>query len=69
MLHLSYTSFYIIGMMKSRVRWTRHVERMGKYVQNFVRKSEGKRQFGIYKRTSEDNIKMDSTQLEYEDVD
>jgi hypothetical protein len=58
-----YSSPSIIRMMKSRrMRWARHVARMGEKRNAYrllVGKPEGKRPLGIPRRWWVDNIKMD----------
>jgi hypothetical protein len=62
-LHALYSSPNIIQVNKSRrLRWARHVVRMGERrgaYKALVRKPEGRRPLGRPKRTWEDNIKMD----------
>jgi hypothetical protein len=62
-LHNSYSSPSIIRMIKSRrIRWTRHVARMGEEKKNAYRilmgKPEEKRPLGRPRRKWVDNIKM-----------
>ena len=52
----------IVRVVKSRIRWAGHVERMGEgrgVHRVLVEKSEGKRPLGRPRRRWEDNIKMD----------
>jgi hypothetical protein len=52
-----------------RMRWARHVARMGKHKvvsRVLVRKPEGNRPFGRPRRSWEDNIKMDLQEVECE---
>jgi hypothetical protein len=60
--HSLYASPNIIQVMKSRrVRWARHVARMGEMRNAYiilVGKSEGKRPLGRPRRRWEDNIRM-----------
>jgi hypothetical protein len=62
-----YSSPCIIRMNKSRrMRWARHVGRMGENsnaCKSFVEKPEGKRPLGRSRRRWADNIKMDLGQI------
>jgi hypothetical protein len=66
-LHNLYSSPSIIRMMKPRrVRWTRHVERMGrigKAYRRWVEKPEGKKPLGRPRRKWMDNIKINLTEI------
>ena len=57
-----YPSPNIIGVIISRIRWARHVERMGERRDVYrvvVRKPEGKRPLGRSRRRWADNVKID----------
>jgi hypothetical protein len=57
-----YFSTNIVGVIKSRSRWTGHVARMGKesgVYRVLVGKPKGKRPLGRHRRRWEDNIRMD----------
>jgi hypothetical protein len=62
-LHALYSSLNIIRVIKSRrLRWARHVARMGERkgaYRALVGKPEGRRPLGRPRRRREDNIKMD----------
>jgi hypothetical protein len=68
-----YSSPSIIRIIKSRkVRWARHVARMGEKRNAYrllVRKPEGKRLLGRPKRRRVDNIGMDLGRVGFGDVD
>ena len=50
-------------VIKSRMRWAGHIERMGVVHRVLVEGPEGKRQFGRPRRGWEDNIKMDPMEV------
>jgi hypothetical protein len=72
-LHGLYSSPSIIGVIKARrMRWARHVLRMGEVTGAYnilVRRPEGRRPLGRPKRRWEDNIKMDLGKIGFGDVD
>jgi hypothetical protein len=68
-----YTSPNIIRAITSRrMRWVDHVARTGE-IRNVYRiligKAEWKRRIGGPRRRWEDNIRMDLTEIEWEDMD
>jgi hypothetical protein len=67
-LHNLYCSPSIFRMIKSRMRWARHVARMGKK-SNVVGKPKGTRPLGRPRRRWEDNIKMDLREIRWGGVD
>ncbi|KAJ4447184.1 hypothetical protein ANN_09185 [Periplaneta americana] len=72
-LHALYSSPVIIRNIKSRrLRWARHVARMGESRNAYrvlVGRTEGKRPLGIPRRRWEDNIKIDFREVGYDDRD
>jgi hypothetical protein len=72
-LHNLYCSPSIIRMIKSRrMRWARHVARMGEKGSAYrilVGKPEGKRPLGRLTRRWEDNIKMDLREIGWGGID
>ncbi|KAJ4427537.1 hypothetical protein ANN_25185 [Periplaneta americana] len=72
-LHILYSSPDIIRNIKSRrLRWARHVARMGESRNSYrvlVGRPEGKRPLGRPRRIWEDNIKMDLREVGYDDRD
>jgi hypothetical protein len=68
-----YSSLNIIRIIKSRrMRWARHVARMGEKRNAYrllVGKPEGKRPLGRPRRRWVDNIKMDLREVGWGDVD
>ncbi|KAJ4427647.1 hypothetical protein ANN_25295 [Periplaneta americana] len=72
-LHALYTSRDIISNIKSRrLRWARHVARMGESRNAYrvlVGRPEGKRPLGRPRRRWEDNIKMDLREVGYDGRD
>jgi len=72
-LHKFYHSENIVRVIKSRrMSWARHLSRMEEMrnsCKNFVQKPEGKRPLGRTRRGWEDNIRMDLTEICWEDVD
>jgi hypothetical protein len=72
-LHNLYTSHNIIRVITSmRVRWVEHIARIRemKNLHNIlVGNPEGKRRFGRPRRRWEDNIRMDSREIDWEGVD
>jgi len=63
----------IIRMINSkRMRWARHVARMGEVRNTYrilVRKPEGNRSLWKFRRKGEDNIRMDLMEIGWEGVD
>jgi hypothetical protein len=62
----------IIRAIKSRIRWARHVARMGEsrgVCRVLAGKPEGKRPLGRLRRRWQDNIKMDLQKVECEGMD
>jgi hypothetical protein len=72
-LHNLYSSPNIIRTIKSRrMRWARHVARMGEKRNAYrilVGKPEGRRPLGRPRRRWVDNIKMDLREIEWDCVD
>jgi hypothetical protein len=72
-LHGLYSSPIIIRVIKPwRMRWARHVARMGEVRGAYnilVGKPEGRRPLGRPRRRWEDNIKMDLREIGFGDVD
>jgi hypothetical protein len=72
-LYALYSSPYIFRVIKSRrLRWAKHVARMGKRrgaYRALVEKPEGKRPLGRPRRRWEDNIKMDLREVVWGGVD
>jgi hypothetical protein len=72
-LHNLYNSPNIIRAMKSRrMRWAGYVVRMGvrrNSCKMLVGKSKGKRPLGRPRRKREENIRVDLSQIDWEDVD
>jgi hypothetical protein len=65
-LHSLYSSPNIVRVIKSRIRWARHVARMGEgrgVYRVLVGMPEGKRPLGRPRRRWEDNIKMDLREI------
>jgi hypothetical protein len=70
--HDLYSSPSIIRIIKARIRWAGHVERMGEKRNAYrllVGKPEGRRPLGRTRRRWVDNIRMDLTEVEWSDVD
>jgi len=62
-----YCSPNIFWVIKSRIKWAGHVERMGErrgVHRVLVEKPEGKRPLGIPRHRWEENIKMDLQEVE-----
>jgi hypothetical protein len=72
-LHILYSSQNIIRQIKSRrMRWARHVARMGEernVYRVLMEKPEGKRPLGSTRRRWEDGIRMDLTEIGWGNVD
>jgi hypothetical protein len=72
-LHNLYSSYSVIGMIKSRtMRWEGHVARMGEKRNAYrlvVGKPEGQRPLGRPRRRWVDNIRMDLGEVGWGDVD
>ncbi|KAJ4437409.1 hypothetical protein ANN_17553 [Periplaneta americana] len=72
-LHALYSSSDIIRNIQSRrLRWAKHVARMGESRNAYrvlVGRPEGKRPLGRQRRRWEDNIKMDLREVGYDDRD
>jgi len=67
-----YSSPIIVRVIKLRMRWARHVARMGErrgVYRGLVGKPEGKRPLGKPRRRCEDDIKMDIQEMGYGGMD